>query len=63
MLFVQKVTILTTGGKAVAISSEGKKKIGMAAAVIITLLAGLLVFYKHWQFEMPGYPKSEAKRS
>lgn len=63
MLFVQKVTILTTGGKAVAISSEGKKKIGMAAAVIITLLAGLLVFYKHWQFEMPGYPNVDEQLS
>lgn len=35
---------------------EIKKKIGMAAAVIATLIAGMLVFYRHWQFELPGYP-------
>ena len=28
----------------------------MAAAVVATLLAGLLVFYRHWQFELPFYP-------
>lgn len=37
-------------------SGEIKKKLGMAAAVFITLLAGIFVFYKHWQFELPGYP-------
>ncbi|MCM1252475.1 MAG: glycosyltransferase family 39 protein [Clostridium sp.] len=37
-------------------NGETKKKIGMAAAVLATLIAGILVFYKHWQFELPGYP-------
>ena len=32
-----------------------KYRIGMAAAVVVTLLAGLVLFYKHWQFEMPLY--------
>ena len=32
---------------------EIRKELGMAAAVVVTLLAGLLVFYRHWQFELP----------
>ncbi len=44
-------------------SSEAKKKIGMAAAVLVTLLAGMLVFYKHWQFELPGYPNVDEQLS
>lgn len=36
--------------------SERKKKIGMAALIAATLAAGLFVFMKHWQFELPGYP-------
>ena len=44
-------------------SSETKKKIGMAAAVLVTLLAGMLVFYKHWQFELPGYPNVDEQLS
>lgn len=36
--------------------SEIKKKIGMAAAVMMTVAVGILVFYRHWQFELPGYP-------
>lgn len=45
------------------ISSETKKKIGMAAAVAATLFVGLLVFYKHWQFELPGYPNMDEQLS
>lgn len=44
-------------------SSEAKKKIGMAAAVFVTLLAGMLVFYKHWQFELPSYPNVDEQLS
>lgn len=33
-----------------------RKKAGMAAAVTVTLFAGILLFYKHWQFELPLYP-------
>ncbi|MDD6656341.1 MAG: glycosyltransferase family 39 protein [Lachnospiraceae bacterium] len=45
------------------ISSETKKKIGMAAAVAATLFVGVLVFYKHWQFELPGYPNVDEQLS
>lgn len=47
----------------IQMSSETKKKIGMAAAVGATLLAGLLVFYKHWMFELPGYPNVDEQLS
>ena len=33
-----------------------RERAGMAAAVAGTLLAGLLLFYRHWQFELPLYP-------
>ena len=36
--------------------SETKKKMGMAALIVLTLAAGMVVFMKHWQFELPGYP-------
>lgn len=42
---------------------ETKKKIGMAAAVVATLLAGLFVFYRHWQFELPSYPNVDEQLS
>ena len=35
---------------------EWQKRVGMAAAVAVTLIAGLLLFYRHWQFELPLYP-------
>lgn len=35
----------------------------MAAAVVATLLAGLLVFYRHWQFELPFYPNVDEQLS
>lgn len=40
-----------------------KQKMGMAAAVVVTLLAGLMVFYKHWQFELPLYPNVDEQLS
>ena len=40
-----------------------KEKLGMAAIIFVTLLAGLLLFYKHWQFELPGYPNVDEQLS
>lgn len=40
-----------------------KQKTGMAAAVAVTLLAGLFLFYRHWQFEMPLYPNVDEQLS
>ena len=45
------------------ISNEMKKSVGMAAAVGATIVVGLLVFYKHWQFELPGYANVDEKLS
>lgn len=42
---------------------EAKQKAGMAAAVAVTLLAGLFVFYRHWQFELPCYPNVDEQLS
>lgn len=42
---------------------ETRKKSGMAAAVAVTLLAGLFVFYRHWQFELPYYPNVDEQLS
>lgn len=33
-----------------------QEKVGMAVAVAGTLLVGILLFYRHWQFELPLYP-------
>ncbi|MCM1296733.1 MAG: hypothetical protein NC311_14440, partial [Muribaculaceae bacterium] len=45
-------------------SGEGfRHKAGMAAAVAATLLAGLMVFYRHWQFELPFYPNVDEQLS
>ncbi len=32
------------------------KKLGMAGAVLATIIVGILLFSKHWQFELPLYP-------
>lgn len=42
---------------------EIKRKAGMAAAVAATLFAGLLLFYRHWLFEMPLYPNVDEQLS
>lgn len=44
-------------------SNEIKQKAGMAAAVAATLLAGMLLFYRHWQFELPLYPNVDEQLS
>ncbi len=38
-------------------------KIAMVAAIATTLLAGLLVFYRHWHFELPLYPNVDEQLS
>lgn len=45
------------------INKEVKKSIGMAVAVAATLVVGLLVFYRHWQFELPGYANVDEQLS
>lgn len=40
-----------------------KQSIGMAAAVLFTLVVGILVFYKHWCFELPYYPNVDEQLS
>lgn len=42
---------------------EMQQKAVMAAAVMMTLLAGILVFYRHWQFELPYYPNVDEQLS
>lgn len=45
------------------LQKEWQKKAGMAAAVVLTLVAGLLLFYRHWQFELPLYPNVDEQLS
>ena len=33
-----------------------QQKAGMAAAVILTVVLGVLLFHNLWEFELPGYP-------
>lgn len=42
---------------------EWQKKVGMAAAVMLTLFAGLLLFCRHWRFELPLYPNVDEQLS
>ncbi len=45
------------------LEKEWQKRIGMAAAVVLTLFAGMLLFYRHWQFELPLYPNVDEQLS
>lgn len=45
------------------LKKEWQKKAGMAAAVFLTLAAGMLLFYRHWQFELPLYPNVDEQLS
>lgn len=45
------------------LQKEWQKKVGMAAAVFFTLAAGMLLFYRHWQFELPLYPNVDEQLS
>lgn len=44
-------------------SKKVREKLGMAVIIFVTLMAGLLLFYKHWQFELPGYPNVDEQLS
>lgn len=39
------------------------KKLGMAAAVCVTLAVGMILFFRHWQFELPLYPNVDEQLS
>lgn len=45
------------------LQKEWQKKTGMAVAVFFTLAAGMLLFYRHWQFELPLYPNVDEQLS
>lgn len=45
------------------LTKEWQKKTGMAAAIFLTLVAGVLLFYRHWQFELPLYPNVDEQLS
>lgn len=45
------------------LTKEWQKRAGMAAAVFFTLAAGMLLFYRHWQFELPLYPNVDEQLS
>lgn len=42
---------------------ELREKLCMAAAVFATLAVGMLIFFKHWQFELPLYPNVDEQLS
>ena len=45
------------------LQKEWQKRASMAAAVLVTLAVGMLVFFKHWQFELPLYPNVDEQLS
>ena len=45
------------------IKKEWQKRLGMAAAIALTLFAGMLLFYRHWQFGLPLYPNVDEQLS
>lgn len=45
------------------LKKEWQKRTGMAAAIFLTLAAGMLLFYRHWQFELPLYPNVDEQLS
>lgn len=49
--------------KGFQLQKEWQKKIGMAIAVAFTLLAGMLLFCRHWRFELPLYPNVDEQLS
>ena len=54
---------MNNSGKKTGISAETKKSLGTAAAVLFTLAVGVLVFCRHWQFELPLYPNVDEQLS
>lgn len=51
------------GERMLGLKKEWQKKLGMAAALAVTLFAGMLLFYRHWQFELPLYPNVDEQLS
>lgn len=51
------------GVRMFGLTKEWQKKTGMAAAIFLTLAAGMLLFYRHWQFELPLYPNVDEQLS
>ena len=51
------------GENRISAGSKAKQRLGMAAAVLLTLFVGMLVFYRHWQFELPLYPNVDEQLS
>lgn len=49
--------------KRLGLNREWHKKIGMAAAVTLTLFVGMLLFCRHWRFELPLYPNVDEQLS
>lgn len=45
------------------LKKEWQKKLAMAAAVAFTLFAGMLLFCRHWRFELPLYPNVDEQLS
>lgn len=45
------------------LKKEWQKRLGMAAAIALTLFVGILLFYRHWQFELPLYPNVDEQLS
>ena len=45
------------------LEKEWQKRLGMAAAIALTLFSGMLLFYRHWQFELPLYPNVDEQLS
>lgn len=49
--------------KGFQLQKEWQKKVGMAIAVTFTLLVGMLLFCRHWRFELPLYPNVDEQLS
>lgn len=49
--------------KGFQLQKEWQKKVGMAIAVTFTLLVGMLLFCRHWRFELPFYPNVDEQLS
>lgn len=49
--------------KGFQLQKEWQNKVGMAIAVVFTLLAGMLLFCRHWRFELPHYPNVDEQLS
>ena len=45
------------------LQKEWQKRLGMAIAIIITLMIGMFLFYRPWQFELPLYPNVDEELS